>query len=54
MQVGPWSQAGSLSGDTGGTVVPGWKPKRRCRWDRGPIESIQASYFFWPVRKEMK
>nr|QUW41511.1 hypothetical protein [Klebsiella pneumoniae] len=54
MQVGPWSQAENLNDDTGGTVVPGWKPKRRCRWDRGPIESIQASYFFWPVRKEMK
>nr|UII03600.1 hypothetical protein EMEBAPAD_00243 [Klebsiella quasipneumoniae subsp. similipneumoniae] len=36
MQVGPWSQAENLNDDTGGTVVPGWKPKRRCRWDRGP------------------
>ncbi len=26
MQVGPWSRAENLNDDTGGTVVPGWKP----------------------------
>ncbi|OUI10019.1 hypothetical protein AZZ73_005139, partial [Klebsiella pneumoniae] len=44
----------NLTDDAGGTVVPDRLPDRRCRWDRGPRENIQASYVFWPVRKEMK